>query len=183
MKEISQLLATAVGPDGKPAPGSSLEHVKALYGRAMGEFLDSPTGQELLRRGGPDISDRVIKICVERFGNTSPSQTPFYETLEQIGQDLLATLPPVTTPKVAPRPRAAAAATPTEIPAKVSQFAYMYNEQMSRTPIAGSVLGGCDSLRPKGGVVTLECNGHRYVYKYLDFQSLLEQAISHGLIR
>ena len=78
-----------------------------MYSEAYTEFLDSDLGKKLVARGGPGIIDRIIDITAERFETTSPTLTPFFETIELIGQDLLAVLPEPQTPKAALNPKPA----------------------------------------------------------------------------
>jgi len=179
MRKISQELAVAVGADRKPAGGWTLEEVKALYARAMDEFLESSIGQELQSRGGPDIVDRVIATCMDRFETTSPSITPFYETLEQIGNDLLVSLPKPQAPKAALKPKAVVApvvSTPKEIPASLLQFSHLVNEAITNF--------GVTSLKPHAGYVTVRLlNDRHYDYPHQEFENLYQAALSASLIR
>jgi hypothetical protein len=179
MKRISEELAIAVGADRKPAGGWSLDQVKELYGRAFTEFRESTVGQELLRRGDEDIFDRVIEICLERYETTSPLQTPFYETLEQIGNDLLVSLPKPQAPKAAPKPKTIAApvvSAPKEIPASLLQFSHLVNEAITNF--------GVTSLKPHAGYVTVKLlNDRHYDYPHQEFENLYQAALSASLIR
>jgi len=204
MKSISQMLSLAVDSDGQIAWGWTREEVVELYTRAIIEFKESPIGQELLRRGGQDFIDRAVEICSERFENTSPMLTPYYETLEAVGKDILTDCPPEPvapkTPTIAETiqiEKAAAAAALVEQERKESErrerakqdgilqhFADKVNEQLNRNPDpARGVRGGVESLKPRNGTVTLDVTKGHFTYSAGEFDELFAKCQAKGLIR
>lgn len=175
MNLISQNLAMAVGLDGKPANGWSLPEVTRMYQEAFEQFEETPVGQELLRRGGTAVWDQILRECEARFEHTSPALTPFYETLEQIGKDLLVTLPPekvVAAPKLAPKAKPAPPAP--EPSSELKKFAYLVNDETLNRGVPKLV----------AGFYTLTgANGARYQYPRAEYLALMEEAISFNLIR
>lgn len=182
MKQVSQLLSMAVDRDGKVAFGWNHEEVVELYARAFEEFEESPIGQELLRRGGDELLSRAHEICGQRYENASPMLVPFCETLDQVGTDLLNSLPPEPAPKVAPKPKSQPA--PVAVPqlpepdAKLRQFAFMVRDQLTRNEQPC----GVSSLKPHAGVVTIAQNGHSYFYENEQFEKLYSEAKKFGLL-
>jgi len=81
MNELSQQIAIAA-QEGDP------NKVYELSREATEQFLhESELGRELQARGG---EKRFIQVFEERFGNVSPATIPFWESLEECAQDLIA---------------------------------------------------------------------------------------------
>jgi hypothetical protein len=172
MREISQLLAVETDSKGKPY---NAEEAAALYARLWDEFRDSDTGIKLLERGGPDIMDRVLELYGLRYMNRPPAIAPAFEALEEIGKDLLLTLPErVELPKkINIRPTA---------PPKVRKplegtetFAKRYNDHLMNV--------GARGLKPQGGYVLLESNGIRHSYSMSEFEAFMNDAMFFNLLR
>jgi hypothetical protein len=190
MHDTSQNLAIYVDDEGNPTRGATREDLAGFYRELWEAFEDSPTGQALLGRGGPDIMSRVNDMFAQRYANTPPNRIGYFEALSEVGSDILLMLPepvaPKPTPRTAPAPvavvspeDAAKAKEAAEAEAKrigkLKQFAYMVNEQTMRD--------GVQSLKPRAGMVTLHINGRVYEYGAAEFDALYGEAQEKGFLR
>ena len=148
--------------------------------------MNSPLGISLYNRGGQKVFDRVLEVYTERY-SLRPS-LDYLGALEEIGRDLITDELPEP-PKVEPPPAPVVKVTQTpqqkaaveaalkkqqERDAKARQFAYMVNAQLNRD--------GVNSLKSRGGFVTVVANGTSYQYPYKEFESLWEDAARLGLL-
>jgi hypothetical protein len=174
MREISELLAIAVDQRGKAIVEPAI--IEELYERLWSEFDSSDVGIELHRRGV--TNEAVFEIYRSRYPDVGPRSVPVFESLEDIARDLLKLAPE---PVVRPKPKAnlesarPKAVEPPKASKEVTAFAHAYNRQV--------VTHGMESLRPKGGVLTVYFDGKPYDYPASEGKNLLDQALSFGLIR
>lgn len=100
---------------------------------------------------------------------------------EQIGNDLLVSLPKPQVPKPTPKPKPeeaakSAFAEPKEIPAKLLQFSHMVNESIANF--------GVGNLKARAGYVTVKLlDGRQYQYEHNEFENLYRDAQAAFLIR
>ena len=174
---ISQRLAVATKPGTwEPAAGTNwtAEDIHDLQQEATAELWHSALGIQLEERGGPDIRNRIMEVFAERC--PAPSIVTFVETLAQVMQDFLLTLPaePDTpaqptgpTPEQIKRTKDAQVvrdavrdAAREERSKQLNKFAYMVNKSIA--------YGGIGCIKPKNGFIVLkfEENGRPYEYKY-----------------
>lgn len=174
MREISQLLGLAVDQRGKPIVEPAI--IQELYERLWSEFDSSDVGIELHRRGV--TNEAVFTVYRQRYPDVGPGSVPVFECLEDIGRDLLKIAPE---PVVSPKPRVnldlatPKIAEPPKPSKEVTAFAHAYNHQI--------LTHGMESLRPKGGILTIYFDGKPYDYPVSEAKELLEKALSFGLIR
>jgi hypothetical protein len=174
MRLISELLAIETDHEGIPF---DKEEAAKLYERLWDEFRASDVGIELIARGGHDIMDQVLAIYGVRYVDRPPAIAPVFEALEEIGNDLLLTLPERVAqarPKVNlnPTPSVREAPKPSK---ECSAFAHAYNAQM--------LSHGMNSLKPRDGYVSIYFDGKPYQYKKEVADKLLTEAFSLKLIK
>ena len=181
MNEISQFLSIYTDATGKRTRGCTEQELQALYERLWTEFEDSDVGRKLAERGSPDIFGRIFDIYAERCSSRPPAVQPAFETLEEIGRDLLLDLPVPEAPKPAPKANLAPAPLARKAPEPSSEcqrYAFLYNAALLEHGIA--------SLRPASGVVTIRVgmgqNLKSYRFPADESARLFNEAIQFGLI-
>ena len=178
MRDISQRLAVYTDDQGEPTRGATKAEVADLYEQLWDEFRESPVGQALLTRGGSEIMDYVYQIFSQRFPDKVPNKVGYFEALEEVGRDVLVTLPePVAVAPAAvvvqPAVNAVAAAPAPEISKEAAQLSYMVRKQLDRL--------GVSSLKPRAGIITVVAeNGTSYEYPVTRFNELYEEAQRFG---
>jgi hypothetical protein len=173
MHIVSQRLAVATKPGTwEPIGNWTEEDTYDLQKEASSELWNSPLGEALEARGGPNIRSEILENFVVRC--PAPSAAPYFETLKQVMEDLLGTLPVEADVRGEP---VSTGPTPEQVQykkdAQVAQdaaredrlkhlrkFAHMVN--------AAIAFGGIGCLKPKNGFICLkfEENGRPYEYKY-----------------
>jgi hypothetical protein len=171
-----------------PARNYTEQDLKELRRDAVIALFQTPTGQELLKRGGDSITERLLETFAERYDGKYPSTHPFFETLLEAAQDLLADLPAPAVARPTPKPISAPVVSAedkekarlkleadSKHEGKVRQFAYLVKKQLNRD--------GYQSLKPRGGVVKVVAEtGDSYDYPSVVFDNLWADGVKLGLL-